>query len=416
MCRSRPAYGVVVDFVIKEGGCMSWALASHAHKMQRLIDLVRLSPAVRSCIQRIVSEVLPPSVEVLEQGKPLKPELQRVIGPWLSDFLSHSIEMAFMCGFVVFVRRRHEGVSVPVLLPLGSFTWGVEMVTQKTKKRKRDEGSLYRYSVRPIHAEVTEDDLFVFNFYQPALYGEYCLPSPLDRLCELRAVIDISEQKLARVLEWNSTKHITTTERVAIPKDATTEGISLLDDFRRYLVSGKHLGLSKNLMTLNGPRAAFVQNPSTLSSQLIRKQFEDPAAGDTVKTDVHVLPPNTDVSELAPLDLKTGMLELQDVMNRQVAEFFHMPMLADLNSNEPGAAMQRNELKHMRQMTHFCTALGRFAYACVFDVPEKNVQVELQEPSGMHIQSADDVKKLHESQTLLPSDRLKLRKRFMQNT
>jgi len=174
-----------MDFAIKEGGCMSWALASHAHKMQRLIDLVRLSPAVRSCIQRIVSEVLPPSVEVLEQGKPLKPELQRVIGPWLSDFLSHSIEMAFMFGFVVFVRRRHEGVSVPVLLPLGSFTWGVEMVTQKTKKRKRDEGCLYRYSVRPIHAEVTEDDLFVFNFYQPALYVESCLPSTLDRLCSL---------------------------------------------------------------------------------------------------------------------------------------------------------------------------------------------------------------------------------------
>lgn len=395
---------------------MSWALASHAHKMQRLIDLVRLNPAVRSCIQRIVSEVLPPSVEVLEEGKPLTPDLQRVVGPWLSDFLSHSIEMAFMCGFVVFVRRRYEGANVPVLLPLGSFTWGVEMVTQKTKKRKRDEGALYRYSVRPMHAEVSEDDLFVFNFYQPALYGEYCLPSPLDRLCDLRAVIDITEQKLARVIEWNSTKHITTTERVDVPKDATTEGISLLDDFRRYLVSGQHLGLSKSLMTLNGPHAAFVQNPSALSSHLIRKQFDAPSEGAPVKTDVHVLPPNTDVAELASLDLKTSMLELQDLMNRQVAEFFHMSMLADINRNEPGAAMQRNELKHMRQMTHFCTALGRFAYACVFDVPETNVEVQLQEPSGMHIQSADDVKKLHESNTLLPSDRLKLRKKFMQNT
>jgi hypothetical protein len=53
--------------------------------------------------------------------------------------------MAYMCGFVVFVRRRHEGIEVPVLLPLGSFTWGVEHVTQKTKKRKRDISCLYRY-------------------------------------------------------------------------------------------------------------------------------------------------------------------------------------------------------------------------------------------------------------------------------
>ncbi len=52
-------------------------------------------------------------------------------------FLENSIEMAFMCGFIVFVRRQHEGVNVPLLLPLGSFSWGVELVTERTKKRKR---------------------------------------------------------------------------------------------------------------------------------------------------------------------------------------------------------------------------------------------------------------------------------------
>ena len=64
--------------------------------MHRLIDLVRLNPCVRSCIQRISSEVVPQSVEVLEQDKPLQQELQRVIGPCLAEFLSHSIDMAFM--------------------------------------------------------------------------------------------------------------------------------------------------------------------------------------------------------------------------------------------------------------------------------------------------------------------------------
>jgi len=393
---------------------MSWALLTNAEKMHRLIDLVRLNPSVRSCIQRISSEVVPLSVEVLEDGKPLKPELQQVIGPWLADFLSHSIEMAFMCGFVVFVRRRHEGASVPVLLPLGSFTWGVEMVTARTKKRKRDEGSLYRYSVRPIHPEITEDDIFVYNFCQPALYGERCLPSPIDRLCALRSVIDVSEQKLAGVLDWNSKKHIATTERVQVPKDSTTEGISLLDDFRRYLVSGQHMGLSKSMMTLNGARSVLTQNPSQLSSSVIREQFRKHE--DVNESNVYVLPPNTDVSELAPLDLKTSLLELQDVMNKQVAEFFRMPTIADMNTQEPNAVLQRNELNQLRHMTHFCTGLARFAYACVFSVPEKQVQVELKEPSGMHINNADDVKKLNESKTLLPGDNLKLRKRFMQNT
>ena len=105
--------------------------------MRRLIELVWLHPAVRSCIQRIVCEVVPDSVTILEGGKPLTPDLQRLLGPWMSMLLQNSIEMAFMCGFVVFVRRRHEGVDVPLLLPLGSFFWGVELVKELTKKRKR---------------------------------------------------------------------------------------------------------------------------------------------------------------------------------------------------------------------------------------------------------------------------------------
>jgi len=164
---------------------MTWVMDSKAEKMHRLIDLVRLNPCVRSCIQCISSEVVPQSVEVLEQDKPIQQDLQRVIGPWLAEFLSHSIEMAFMCCFVVFVRRSHEGASVQVLLPLGSFTWVIEMVMQRTKKSKWYTDCLYRYSVCPQHPEVTEDELFVFNFYQPALYVESCLPSPLDRLCSL---------------------------------------------------------------------------------------------------------------------------------------------------------------------------------------------------------------------------------------
>ena len=114
---------------------MSW---QPADKMRRLIELVPLHPAVRSCIHHIVREVVPHSVTILEGGKPLKPDLQRLLGPWLSMFLENSKEMAYMCGFVVFVSSRHEGVDLPLLLPLGSISWGVECVTEHTKKRKRD--------------------------------------------------------------------------------------------------------------------------------------------------------------------------------------------------------------------------------------------------------------------------------------
>ena len=48
-------------------------------------------------------------------------------------------------------------------------------------------------------------------------------------------------------------------------------------------------------------------------------------------------------------------------------------------------------------MSNFSCRLMQFTYATIFDVPENTVEVELPEQSGMHINCAEDVKKLHES-------------------
>jgi hypothetical protein len=109
------------------------------------------------------------------------------------------------------------------------------------------------------------------------------------------------------------------------------------------------------------------------------------------------------------------MLELHDVMQRQVTEFFQMPMLTDMGGKDVGSFVQRQEVKQMRHMSNFSSRLLQFTYAAIFDVQENTVEVDLPEPSGMHINCAEDVKKLHESNTLLPSDRLKIRKRIMHN-
>ena len=119
---------------------------------------------------------------------------------------------------------------------------------------------MYRYSFRPHHPEIKMDDIFVFEFFPPVLRDdESCLPSPLDSLCRLRSVIDMTEKKIEQVLAYNSTKHVTTSERVNIQKDSTTEGVSLLDDFRRYLVTDQHVGISRNYMTLNGMRVSLTE-------------------------------------------------------------------------------------------------------------------------------------------------------------
>jgi hypothetical protein len=87
----------------------------------------------------------------------------------------------------------------------------------------------------------------------------------------------------------------------------------------------------------------------------------------------------------------------------------------DINQKTRRTMSSLGEVKYMRHMSRFGARLLQFAYACVYDVHEKQVEILLNDPSSMSIESAEDVKSLHETNTLLPSDRLKLRKRMMQD-
>ena len=62
----------------------------------------------------------------------------------------------------------------------------------------------------------------------------------MDGLLAVVRIIRNMERRLEAVVEWNSSKHIITSERVDMQKDQTVEGMSLLDSFRRYLHTGEH--------------------------------------------------------------------------------------------------------------------------------------------------------------------------------
>ena len=386
-------------------------------KRNELVDLVRLNPAVRSCVQRIVCEVVPVELKITEQNKPLKPELNAIVAPYFAGFLAETIEMAYMCGFVVFVLKKYQGINVPHLLPLGSFTWSVQASTPETKKRKREEESLFRYDVQPIHPNVSVDDLYVYNFQTPRVQADQCLPSPLDSLLGSIRNIKQMQIKIEKVVEWNSVKHITTSERVDIPKDQTTDGLSLLDDFRHYCVGNTpSTSLSKQYMMINGPRGVAAQNDPSVTRDKWIKNFAFNEAMDEPTAKIHMLPPNTDVQELGTLDMNINLQELQQLYLHEVHEFFHFTGATEMgNTKNQAEYISQTEVKSMRQMSNFATRVVVYAYACAFDVPEPTVRVELPQPTGMHIQSADDIKKLSEAGTLLPGDSLQLRKRLMRN-
>ena len=83
----------------------------HTEKMQKLIELVRLNPGVLSCIHRIICEVVPDLVTLSENGKPLTPDLQRLLGSWLSIFYKTALRwlscaaLSYLCAVVMKTLR-----------------------------------------------------------------------------------------------------------------------------------------------------------------------------------------------------------------------------------------------------------------------------------------------------------------------
>ena len=82
---------------------------------------------------------------------------------------------------------------------------------------------------------------------------------------------------------------------------------------------------------------------------------------------MHVLPPNTEISELESLDLKTNMLEVQEVLQRQVIQFFQMTAQPDINQKTKKVSSSLGELKMMRHMSRFGSRLLQFAYGSCND-------------------------------------------------
>jgi len=138
---------------------------------------MRSNVPVRACISRMLSSVVPKLVSIKERTsestgfKPLASGLDAFLGKHLAKFLTSALEMTYMCGFVVFVIKREmlhdKEVMIPVILPMGTFTWTVKPIVRNTRKRRLKQDSLYYYDITPYHPDVKLEDLHVYSHTDP---------------------------------------------------------------------------------------------------------------------------------------------------------------------------------------------------------------------------------------------------------
>ena len=349
---------------------------------------MRSNVPVRACISRMLSSVVPKLVSIKERTsestgfKPLASGLDAFLGKHLAKFLTSALEMTYMCGFVVFVIKREmlhdKEVMIPVILPMGTFTWTVKPILRNTRKRRLKQDSLYYYDITPYHPDVKLEDLHVYSHTDPVPTSEI-LPSPMDGILDECMHLDNFEGLARRIDEWNSTKHITTSEKVDAPRDQTTDGISLLDDFRRYIMSGQHTGISSNYMMMSGPEGAVGrEDPSNTAHSWIQDFSFAGNKGNS--TCVHQMPPNISVNELGPLELRYDRQQVYARFERNVMAFFEMSPFSDVGGHSTAAIVCEIEVKGMRRMSAYCSSMLEFVYAATFNVDPTDVLVSLPRP------------------------------------
>ena len=377
-----------------------------------LVDMVTTDPDVVSCIDRVGNALLLNDVTVLENGKPLRPALARVVNEAYKKFFRDALAMSYMCGFVAYHLVRHEGMRIPQCLPLGMFSWSVRAAGRGTS------GALAHYDVRLTHGRNVT--VHVFEMRSPVLQqsldaSRVC--SPLMGVFTQFVHWKDAETQFSVSNQWNTSKHVAITERLDL-KDQTTSGIQLLDEQRRYNLTGHHNNVVHNsLMRLTG--AGTTTSVADAFQHHVHSEFSDrePSGVGSKRAVVHILPPNTEVQELGLMDVGTAVRDSKAAFQSAVYIFFGMPNINNTNTTTSATteinSLHREQYAHIMNTQRHMEGLGAEVYARCFGLEPGEVVCSLRALPRFELTSVADIKVLSEINMLTPSDVQQLRKMML---
>lgn len=400
---------------------------SRAEQIERLVHLVRLQPLVSGCIKRLTDIAVANGFTILERRQALCSALQDELLKPYSAFLRASVEMMYFCGFVAFTVRRIEDVPVPVVLPLGSFSWSCELpeaaraptfssqkppetyqaphvpgdpstaAPQPRPPKRPRAGPLLEYRVRMRTSVCRDEDVVVVPWVPCLVESNAVVPSPLSGLLARFLELEKGHELLHKAVRWNAERHLVVTERVDL-KDQTSSGIQLLDEFRAYRLTGQVDNYNAvRRLRMNGSGNKALKNVNDAMIHWARTEFEE---GDATAT-VHCLPPNTDVQELQAIDLNSLGVDTQEDFRMNVLEFFNMQNVAESNKTAGASeALTRSQHDTAQNISTFLESAVVAAYAACFGLERRDVRCKVRPQSRLSIDSTDDIKKLTESNML----------------
>lgn len=390
--------------------------AMDVNELDQLCAFMTNEPNVQACFKRLMNAVLANEITFMEKGHRLQPSLMQPLAHHYRTFLRHAMQQCFVCGFVAFYVRRPNGIPIPFTLPLGSFTWSIDINSAHHKRRKLENGNcVCRYQVNILHGPVTKSEVLIVNFQDPVVYHDraHAAKSPLHNLLVKYQRLENTFNMLLACNQWNAEKHVAVTETVDL-KDQTTSGIQLLDEMRRYTLTGQHGHGPTGIMRMRSRNNQTLNTVNDATMSWLQDQFSAENGGKEAK--FHMLPPNMNVQELSTIEAGRELQILIDDFTSSVYSFFDVPRMSEIggsNTTSSGEQMSRHQYLNVLATCQFMEHVAKIAYCVCFQVPVENVVVSLSPQTRLEVHSAADIKALVEAEILTPADKQQIKRLFL---
>ena len=365
---------------------MAHARRTKQQNIQYVRDLARFvttEPYVTFCIKQISNDCLTHPLKISERGHSLQPRLQKMVQNHFVDFADSSLYMMYMCGFVAYYIKKVDGVPMPHLLPLGSFTWHMRRIDNAPHM-------VWPYELKLDGIDVNFDSakIHIFPFYDsPAVY------SPLDGVFELYSLYKQCRSSMVDNTECQRIANVVVTETVDL-KDQTISGLQLLDETRRYAMSGMH-PLAQTDVEI--PSEAHPEFNVTGMKDMWIQRINDGHPNVNFST----LPPNSLVTQLNMPTIDVNII--QEFFNQYlegVLSFFNIQHRMStgqfrVTSTQPNSNM-KNQYNNILAVCRQLENLLAEVYSVCFQLDPNDVTFKLTPEKKLEVTSVADIKILAE--------------------
>ena len=348
--------------------------------VRELARFVLTEPYMSFCIRQISNDCLTHPMQIRENGRALRPELEQLLGRHFGEFADAALSMLYMCGFVAYYVKKVDGVRLPHVLPLGSFTWCI-------KRLDHPGNAVWPFEIRLDGIDVSFDKhkIHIFDCMQsPSVY------SPVDGLFQLFGIYKNCREAAVEAAAQMRQASLVVTETVDL-KDQTISGLQLLDETRRYAMTGFH-PLAQTDVELRSDAANVIGMKETWV-QRMNEEHPD--------IRVAILPPNSQVTQVTATSPDVVML--QEFFNQYiegVLSFFNIQHRMStgqfrVTSAQPNSNM-KNQYNNVLATSRRLEKLLSEVYSNCFEVDVHKVSVKLTPQKKLEVSCVEDLKTLAE--------------------